>query len=114
MGVAISSRANIVQISLPRKGTETTNSEANKSPSPKVQISLPRKGTETFEVRFEPPDAQQVQISLPRKGTETMGNQKAEGGRMKRPGFIAYSSEKHKSWLLTDFPFCLLPSSFCL
>ena len=36
-----------VQIPLPRKGTETSNSASKKRFMPFVQIPLPRKGTET-------------------------------------------------------------------
>ena len=83
-----------VQISLPRKGTETRSSRTDGVPlgssnliTPKgdgngsdpdsiaacteVQISLPRKGTETRDCNVKDSLESRVQISLPRKGTET-------------------------------------------
>ena len=84
-----------VQISLPRKGTETRAPSGPGAQCHRVQISLPRKGTETMmsnslsnptslgsnlitpqgdgnrgaQILDLPPKL--VQISLPRKGTET-------------------------------------------
>ena len=60
----------IVQIPLPRKGTETPRFPFRFQELYPVQIPLPRKGTETIKLT-ECRGKFNVQIPLPRKGTET-------------------------------------------